>query len=92
MNRKSERQRETWPTNSTIDIDSSPSSSPTKSPPPKWARTQAGFKPLHLNDSDASPRRVALDDALRAQTHASPHEVRSVLCEFQIPPNHHIIE
>jgi len=90
-NQKSERQRETWPTNSILNDNTSPSSSPTKTPPPKRARTQSRFKPFHLNGSNASPRSVALDDALRAQTHASPHEVRSILCEFEILPSHHLI-
>ena len=46
-----------------------------KTPPLKWAQTQAEFKPFHLNDRvNASPHIVALDDALQAQTHASPHE------------------
>lgn len=90
-NQKSERQRETRPTNSIINIDTSPSSSPTKTPPPKRARTQPGFKPFHLNDFNGSPRSMALDDALRAQTHASPHEVRSILCGFKILPRHHLI-
>lgn len=64
-----------------IDITSQPSS-PTSSPPVKrtWTR-EAGFKSFHLNESNASPDKAALDGALRAQKHASPQEV-CVLCKF----------
>jgi len=63
-NQKSECQHDTRPTNSILNVNTSPSSSPTKTPPPKRARTQSRFKPFHLNGSNASPRSAALDDAL----------------------------
>ena len=34
---------------------------------------------------------MAFDDALPEQTDASPHAVQSVLCEFKLPPSHHLI-
>ena len=37
------------------------------------------------------PCTIAFDDALPEQTDASPHEVQNVLCEFKLPPGHHLI-
>ena len=76
----SEHQRTGTPP-TVIDITSQPNS-PTKSPPAKRTRTGAGFKSFHLNGSNASPDKATLDGALRAQTHASPREVRLLRMVF----------